>query len=621
MSTRNLWTIRFSLFVGLSLSALFAAKILGPLTSEDYLSPNAIIADPNEEYLYIAGFTKPQIMKVNVATQKVSTLCQIPHSPSGIAISPDNKYLYVTGVAAEGKVYIIEISSGMIISTINVGHTPTAPVVSPDGKILYVCNQFNDNVSVIDLKSKEVVSNIPVLRQPCAAAITPNGAFLFVNNLLQAGAADGSYASAAVSVIDTSMNKVATSVQLPNGSTSLRGITGSPDGKYVYATHILARYQIPTTQLERGWMNTNALSIIDVASQKYINTVLLDDVDLGAANPWAVACTKDGKYICVTHAGTHELSIFDRVRLHEKLNAVVSGEKVADAAQTAADVPIDLSFLVDVRRRVKLNGNGPRGLAIIGSMAYITEYFTDSMSIVNILGDEYSQVKSLLIGPQKELSAVRKGEMFFNDAALCFQHWQSCASCHPDQARADALNWDLLNDGIGNPKNTKSLLFSHVTPPVMITGIRKDAKTAVRTGIRYIQFAVRPEEDVIAMDDYLKSLEPVPSPHLVKGKLNPAAKRGKILFESTGCLDCHSGPYYTDMKQYDVGVGTGRDKGVKFDTPTLIEVWRTAPYLYDGKTATMKEVLTKFNKDDKHGKTSDLNDTQINDLVEYILSL
>ena len=48
----------------------------------------------------------------------------------------------------------------------------------------------------------------------------------------------------------------------------------------------------------------------------------------------------------------------------------------------------------------------------------------------------------------------------------------------PD-ARADALNWDLLNDGIGNPKNTRSMLHSHRLPPVMITGIRAKAEDAV----------------------------------------------------------------------------------------------------------------------------------------------
>jgi len=611
------FTIRFApaLFILLSITAPES------LAAQGHLSPQAIVADQDGKNLFVAEFTARQIAVLNTATQKVSPLCKTPNPPSGIAISPDDKHLYVTGAAVKGKVYIIDISRGKIKSKIKVGHTPTAPVVSPDGKFLYVCNQFNDSVSVIKIKSKKVIAKIPVSRQPFAAAITPDGKYLYVNNLLQAGASDSNYVSAVISVIDTSTNKVTASIQLPNGSMALKGIAASPDGKNIYLTHVFARYQVPTTQLERGWMNTNALSIIDVARQKLINTVLLDDVDLGAANPWGVACSRDGKHICVTHAGTHELSIIDRAKLHEKLTKIAAGEKVSNASATAEDVPNDLSFLVDVRRRIKLKGNGPRGLAIIGAMAYVTEYFTDTISIVDILGDEYSKVKTLALGPRKKMSSARKGEMFFNDASLCFQHWQSCASCHPGQARIDALNWDLLNDGIGNPKNTKSLLLSHETPPSMITGIRKDAQTGVRAGIRHIQFAVRPEEDAVAIDNYLMSLKPIPSPHLKKNKLTRAAKKGKKIFKKAGCVNCHSGKYYTDMKKYDVGTGTGRENGVKFDTPTLVEVWRTAPYLYDGRAATINDVLTKFNQDDLHGSTSQLSDAEIANLAKYILSL
>ena len=32
----------------------------------------------------------------------------------------------------------------------------------------------------------------------------------------------------------------------------------SPDGRYLAVAHVLSRYQMPTTQLDRGWMNTNA---------------------------------------------------------------------------------------------------------------------------------------------------------------------------------------------------------------------------------------------------------------------------------------------------------------------------------------------------------------------------
>ena len=69
-----------------------------------------------------------------------------------------------------------------------------------------------------------------------------------------------------------------------------------------------------------------------------------------------------------------------------------------------------------------------------------------------------------------------------------------------------------------------------------------------------------------------------------------------------------------------MGIGPDR-RGIKeFDTPTLVEVWRTAPYLFDGRAATMLEVLTKFNPKDTHGATSKLSKQQIADLAEYVLS-
>jgi cytochrome c peroxidase len=210
--------------------------------------------------------------------------------------------------------------------------------------------------------------------------------------------------------------------------------------------------------------------------------------------------------------------------------------------------------------------------------------------------------------------------MLFHDASLCFQHWHSCSSCHPGGARVDALNWDLLNDGLGNPKNTKNLLFAHRTPPAMITGVRDNAEMAVRSGIRHILFAVRPEEEVNSIDEYLKSLKPIPSPYLVKGKLSASAKRGRKIYSKARCDSCHKGPLHTDMQQHNVGTGDGLDKDRKFDTPTLVEVWRTAPYLYDGRAATIEEVLAIYNPNDKHGITSNLSLTEFEDLANFVLS-
>ncbi len=615
MNKKKIRVYLFLLIAGFN-SFVFAAK-----ASEEYLSPFALVADNEGKNLFVAEATAKQVAVFNTGEGKVTKVISLPEQPTGLALAPDGQIVYVTAGGPEGKVYAVDLKSGKVQGTLPAGHTPVAPVISSDGKVLYICNQFNNNVSIYDLTSKSEPAKATVTREPIAAALTPDNKFLFVANHLPAGAADGNYSAAVVSVLDTTTKKVIKTIDLPNGSTGLQDICVSSNGQYAYVTHILSRYQLPTTQLDRGWMNTNALSIIEISKKELVNTVLLDDVDLGAANPWGVACTDDGKYICITHAGTHEVSVIDARSLHNKLANLAKGEKVSDVSLSPADVPNDLSFLVGLRRRLKLSGNGPRGLAVIGTKVYAAEYFTDSLGVVGINPEIYPKSRSIALRTGKSLTNVRKGQMLFNDASLCFQHWQSCASCHPGGGRVDALNWDLLNDGIGNPKNTKSMLLAHKTPPAMMTGVRPDAESAVRAGIRHIQFVVRPEEDAVAIDEYLKSLEPVESPFLVKGKLSKAAENGRSVFDKAGCSSCHTPGLYTDLKKYNIETGKGLDKNQSFDTPTLVEAWRTGPYLYDGRAKTIKEVLTKYNSGDKHGKTSTLTDDEINNLAEFVLSL
>jgi YVTN family beta-propeller protein len=604
------------------------------LSGQDYLSPSAMVANNQAGKIYIAETTAKQVAVFDISTGTVIKTYRLSAEPSGLAISTKKSHLYVTCTSPKGQVKVVNLRTGKIINTISVGHTPTAPVLSPDGKILYVCNRFDNNVSVIDLASRKQIDRIPVQREPVAATLTADGRFLFVNNHLPIGVANKGNVASVISVIDTMNNEVRHTIELPNGSTALQEICISPDGRFAYATHILARYTVPTTQLERGWINTNALSIIDVTNKELFETVLLDDVDNGAANPWAVGCTNDGKKVCVTHAGTHELSIIDVPKMLDKIRKYHADEKNTQRRTTrqsnyggygtrstpTSNIPNELSFLYGYRQRVKLRGKGPRALAIISENIYVAEYFSDSLTLVDINKTAGNKTTALPLGSSPHITQIRRGEMLFHDASLCFQHWQSCASCHPGEARVDALNWDLLNDGLGNPKNTKNLLLAHRTPPAMITGIRENAEDAVRAGIRHILFAVRPEQESISIDEYLKSLKPVPSPYLVKGKLSASAKRGRKIFNTAGCIACHKGNLLTDLKQYDVGTGDGLDKDKKFDTPSLVEAWRTAPYLYDGRAATVEEVLTIFNPDDKHGITSNLSLDEFNDLANFVLS-
>jgi len=599
----------------------------------DFLSPISVIAGVDGKELYIAEATANQVAVFDIASSKVAKVIPVGENPVGLDISIDGSKLYVTSAVPAGKVQIIDVREGSVTDSIAVGHTPVAVVESTDGKTLYVCNQFNNNIGVIDLSSKKQVAAIDVVREPVAAALTSDGKILLVVNHLPAGPANADYCASVISVIDTVAKMVIKNIELPNGSTNVRGIIISPDGRNAYVTHVLARYQFPVTYLEKGWINTNAMTIIDVPEQRFVNTVLVDDVDLGAANPYGVSCTADGKNILITHAGSYELSVIDRKGLHSRLLPAGSarkftseihsggGSKLFEASYSAEDVPNDLTFMAGIRRRLKLDGIGSRGLAVIGTKVYVAEYFTDSIGVVDIDPLAQLAVQSIPLGKTRTATFLRKGEVLFNDASLSYQMWNSCTSCHTGDGRASALNWDLLNDGVANPKNIRSMLLAHKTPPAMITGVRANAEVAVRSGIRYIQFAATSERKAQAIDAYLKSLKPIASPYLVNGKLSKAAENGQKLFSKTGCVVCHSQPLYTNMSKYDIGTSTEQDDNKEFDTPTLIEVWRTAPYLHDGRAVTIKNVLTKFNQDDKHGRTSELTDEEIEELAAFVLSL
>lgn len=591
-----------------------------PAGQSEYFSPFAIAASPDGRILYVAGQTARQIAIFDAARGELVGRIHLPDPPGGLCLSPDGARLYVTGASPSGKVFVIDARSGAILETFAAGHTPVSPVFAPGGT-LYVPNRFSNSVSVVDLSSGKQTALIPVLREPVDAALTPDGKWLLVANLLPAGPADGDYIAARVSLIDTASLRLVRHIPLPNGSTAVRGIAVSPDGRYAYAVHIQAHFQLVTIQLDRGWMNTNVLSVIDVAAQRLLRTVVLDEKTLGAANPWGVALTADGRYLAVSHSGTHELSLIDREALHERLARLPPAPDpgARSSFQTALPPP-DFRLLEGIRRRVQLTGAGPRGLRVVGGTIYAAEYFSDSIGAVAVGDEANCSPRSLPLGPQPPMTPERRGEYLYHDASRSYQKWQSCSTCHPD-ARADGLNWDLLNDGVGNPKSTKSHLLSHRTPPAMLSGVREAAEVAVRAGFRVILFSPRREADAAAVDAYLKSLTPVPSPYLVQGKLSAAAERGRAVFEKAGCASCHPPPLYTDQKLHDVGTGKGVDAGRPYDTPTLVEVWRTAPYLADGRAATIEDVLTTHNAGDRHGATSALSAREIRDLAEFVLSL
>jgi YVTN family beta-propeller protein len=611
-----------------------------------YHSPIDVSYSPDGKSIAVADHTTPALFLVDPAAGRLAMEVRLGGQPKAVAWAADGTKVYAT-LYDTASVAEINAADGKILRQIKTAPYPNGVAVAAKKQLLLVSDTIFANVRVYDLASGQEKAAIRTVREPFWISVTPDESMAVVSNLLPLMNASEASVTSCVSLIDLNSMANVADIKLPPNSTAVRQTAVSPDGRWAYVVHTVGRTMLPATQLERGWVNTNAMSIIDLKAKSVYATVLLDLLSEGAADPWGVALAKDGSTMWITLAGPHQVARIDLAGLHKNLESTATTAPAAGATAAAArsyssaqiwaeikkdparraDLVNDLAalYVANLITRTNIPCKGPRGISLSpdGKQLAVGGYFSGDVLLIDPATTKTTA--TIAVGPKQEMDQVRRGEFVFHDAHHAFQHWLSCATCHHNDARVDGLNWDLPNDGLGNPKNARSLLWAYKTPPMMSMGVRDDMDQAVAAGFRF-QMHQPPEEDIKAVQAYLRSLRPLKSPYrLPSGDLTEKAKKGKAIFEKddVGCANCHSGEAFTNLKQYNVGSQGPLDHKDQdtFDTPTLIELWRTAPYLHDGRAVTLQQVFTDFNKEDKHGRTSKLSKDDLDALVEYLLSL
>ncbi len=122
--------------------------------------------------------------------------------------------------------------------------------------------------------------------------------------------------------------------------------------------------------------------------------------------------------------------------------------------------------------------------------------------------------------------------------------------------------------------------------------------------------------------------------------ISDSAKRGFVVFNEKGeCAVCHSGWNFTDNLFHDIGV-TDTDLGrgkldpnnqlaqFAFKTPSLRDIAQRAPYMHNGLTATLKDVVRHYETGgiDRPSRSPlmnaiQLSDQERDDLVAFLHSL
>lgn len=110
-----------------------------------------------------------------------------------------------------------------------------------------------------------------------------------------------------------------------------------------------------------------------------------------------------------------------------------------------------------------------------------------------------------------------------------------------------------------------------------------------------------------------------------------AIKKGmRVFFSEKACwTTCNPAPLYTDSGQKDArgdfiryNVGTWKeseDEALQsLDTPSLLGLRQSEPYLHDGRAPTLESVFTQHNPENLHGHTSELSEDDIHCLSEFL---
>ena len=120
---------------------------------------------------------------------------------------------------------------------------------------------------------------------------------------------------------------------------------------------------------------------------------------------------------------------------------------------------------------------------------------------------------------------------------------------------------------------------------------------------------VTPARIAMAIATYERTLYSDQAPLDVGGgNLTPAEARGQQLFGQNDCAACHGGPLFTDNQFHNTGIRpAAEDQGLfvvtgnqndraKFRTPSLRNVELRAPFMHNGRFATLEDVVEFYNR-------------------------
>ncbi len=527
--------------------------------------------------------------------------------PEGVAFLGDSSQLAVA-VYAEDQIVFLEAETGKVTGRCEVFDEPYGIVSAADGSRIYVTLDYPGRVVEIETATRSILREISVEPFLRGIALRQDDQQLFVTG----------YYTGTLTQVDLSTGAVTASWPGGKHDNLSRQVALHPSRPKAYLPHLRSRVSVAHGEGSIFPL----MSVIDIHTPETPRRTRVPlDSFIGArvtCNPWETAISPDGKTGIVVFAGTDDLFVYN---------------------------VLDDNYREMTHRATLQLGHNPRAVRFSpdGQEFYVYNALGFEVVAYNSRTLQQRAVIPVTENPLGEEKLLGKRLFYSARQPMSSRLWISCASCHPD-GQSDGRTWQ-------NPeglRNTQALAGMAWTHPIHWSADRDEVQDfehtirgplmqgrglirgKVQESLENPKMGLSPALD--ALSAYANHHSFSLSPHAKNG-LSAAALRGQKLFHSTetGCASCHNGPFYTDSRPDQQpfrlhNVGTGDDDptelmGPAYDTPTLLGVYRTAPYFHDGRAKTLEEVLTTANPQDRHGKTSQLTAAEVADLVEFLKAL
>jgi YVTN family beta-propeller protein len=622
----------------------FQHMVHHPLTAKRPTSSTSIVYDSVRKRVYSVNQDNDTITSIDA--EGLTKLAEIPvyQRPESLALTPEGKLWIVH--QDDYAVAVVDLERFEIERGFRLPYAsqPVGLAVSPTGDAAYVSLMALGKVLKLDPSSGAILGECEVGARPRGVAVSHDGREVYVTRFISADT------EGEVVKLDTAAMQIAARIALPldaqtmDGPQGARGVPNylfsvaiTPDGRQAWVPgkkdNVLRGLFRDGQKLTHDTTVRPLVAVIDTLAAQEISAsrVDLDDRSL----PVHTEFTPFGNLAIVTLGGSNRVELRDVNRPTQVFSAIADAGSFPRASVLAPN------------KRLFVQGALSRDVLVYNLSAALDYFDKASPSLLATIP---------AVASEKLLPEILAGKKIFHnseDLRMTAEGYMSCGVCH-FEGIDDGRVWDFTDRGEGL-RNTMAVLgrgglvhgrlnwsgnldevqdFEHqirtlflgrgfMPEDVFAAGTRSQPFGDPKAGLN---------AELDALSAYVTSLAKVnPSPYRnADGSLTSAGVAGKAVFEKLGCDFCHGGPELTDSTRdvlHDVGTisaaSGSRAMGslFGFDTPTLLGVWETAPYLHDGSAPTLRDVLTTKNPDGSHGFVGALSPLEVDDLVAYLLQI